>query len=131
MVQSRGGVTGGATITDAIREYESRGYTGHFTAATGGVVECQGCRHKMKADDVAMRSMRRIEGASDPADMVLVGALECPHCHARGVMTLAFGPHSAPEEAAVLRHLADVRPSQALNEESDDGSLVKDTGWLR
>lgn len=131
MVQSRGGVTGGLTLTDAIREYEARGYTGHFTPAAGGVVECQACGHKLRPDDVTMRSMRRIEGVSDPADMALVGALECPNCHERGTVTLAFGPHTPPEEAAILRGLEDLRPSQASNERHDDESLVRDTGWLR
>lgn len=51
------------------------------------------------------RGQRRTEGASDPADMALVVALECPTCGAKGVLALKYGPGAAAEEAELLRQL--------------------------
>lgn len=130
MMHSRGGVTGGLTISEVLSEYEARGFTSQFAARPGGMVECVQCGHHVVPDDVVLRSMRRIEGVSDPADMALVGALECPNCHAQGTATIAFGPHAPREDAELLRRIEDIRPSAFQNARFHDESLVRDTGWI-
>lgn len=127
---SRGGVNGGLTIHDALQEFEARGFRSQFAAREGGSLECVECNHRLIPDDVVLRDMERIEGVSDPSDMVLVGALECPVCHARGTATIAVGTHAPAEDAEVLRHLEDIRPSAFQNARFDDKSLVSDTGWI-
>jgi hypothetical protein len=79
------------------------------------------------ADEVTVRSMRRVEGVSDPADQNLIGALECPRCGARGTATFCHGATCPPEHGEVLRRLHQERAPQRV--ERDD-SLVLDTGWL-
>lgn len=129
-MQSRGGITGGLTIADALREFEARGYLGQFVVKDTGSVECVACHHAFAPSTVPVEAMRRIEGVSDPADMVYVGALECPECGARGTATIKYGPDAGAGESFVLRELVDRRPSTAMSRESEDTSLVRDTGWM-
>jgi hypothetical protein len=49
--------------------------------------------------------MRRLEGASDPADMLAVFALTCPRCGTAGTLTLNYGPETTPGEVTVLQAL--------------------------
>ena len=48
---------------------------------------------------------RRVEGASDPADLALVTTVECPHCGARGALILRYGPEASEDEADLLTAL--------------------------
>lgn len=128
---SRGGVHGGLTIADAIHEFESKGYLAHFVVREGAAVKCTECGARLRPSDVPLEAMRRTEGASDPADMVFVGALRCPACGAQGTAVLSYGPTASPEEAEVLRELENRRLSTLLSQRAgDDRSLVSDTGWL-
>ena len=65
-----------------------------------------------------MRSLRRLEGASDPDDMMAVVALECGVCGAAGTMVLGYGPSATAADSDVLRSLRDHR---------DDGELPADS----
>jgi hypothetical protein len=133
MMESRGGITGGATINDFLRDFEGLGYTTQFVVRDGGRLECGACRHRLPADEVAVRSMRKVEGVSDPSDMGIVSALECPDCGARGTATFCTGAHCPPEDGEVLRRLHDERHSTMATARANevDSSLVNDTGWLR
>jgi hypothetical protein len=131
MVVSRGGISGGLTIADALQEFESRGYIGQFVIREGGLVECGSCHAQHRPPDVPVEGMRRIEGVSDPADMVYVGALRCPQCEATGTATIKYGTLASREDAIVLRGLhQEERPSVEASRETTDESLVRDTGWL-
>ena len=57
----------------------------------------------------SMSSLRRLEGASDPADMMAVVAITCPICGARGTTILGFGPNSTEQDSTVLAALRDDR----------------------
>lgn len=132
MVVSRGGISGGLTIADALREFEARGYIGQFAVREGGVVECTRCSTRHAPRELELESMRRIEGVSDPADMSFVGALQCPRCGNQGTAVLGYGPNADPAHGEVLRELRDHRASRDITEDTPgDGSLVRDTGWLR
>lgn len=56
-----------------------------------------------------MWSLRRLEGASDPDDMLAVVAVQCPECGRRGTVTLGYGPAASPPDGDVLRALDDRR----------------------
>jgi len=56
---------------------------------------------------VAIDSLGRIEGASDPGDMAAVVAFTCPHCDAKDVLVLKYGPDATAADADVLLGLAD------------------------
>jgi hypothetical protein len=50
--------------------------------------------------------LRRIEGASDPADMIAIAAVKCPNCGTKGTAVLGFGPEADEDDAEVLRRLS-------------------------
>lgn len=131
MDPSRGAITGGLSISDALREFEARGYEGQFFIRPGGAVECTNCHRELTPREIPLEAMRRVEGASDPADMAVIGALRCPKCGARGTVVVPYGPLATRDSGEVLRQLSDVRPSVTLNQRYDDHSLVRDSGWLR
>lgn len=135
MTYSQGGVTGGLSIDDALREFEGRGYVGQFVVRPGGSIECTACHHQHEPKEVPLESMLRIEGSSDPADMVLVGAMRCPECGSTGTAVVEYGPNADADHGRVLRAIDDHRMSHAktlrAQHDDEDDSLVRDSGWLR
>jgi hypothetical protein len=43
--------------------------------------------------------------------MLVVAAVECPHCGMKASIVLHFGPSASPEEMEVLGHLQRAAPS--------------------
>lgn len=68
----------------------------------GGGLRCGACRAVFEPSTMHLDRLRRLEGASDPADMQVVLALHCPHCGARGTAVVAYGPDASEDEAKVL-----------------------------
>ncbi len=96
----------GATLIEVIDALEAEGYTGQFMAREGAVVECATCHTLTPAHQmVGGHRLSRLEGASDPDDMVAVAAPRCPSCGTRGTLVLKFGPQASAEDADVLRCL--------------------------
>lgn len=83
----------------------AEGWTGQATPLEGGEVRCEACTQLTPADELAVDEVERIEGASDPDDMVVVVAFACPHCDARDVLVLAYGPEASAADADVLTKL--------------------------
>jgi hypothetical protein len=98
----------GTTLVEVIRRLEAEGFTAQMAAEEAGLIRCFNCRQDSPADQVHLHVLRRTEGASDPADMVAVAALQCPRCGAKGTVALKFGPQASPEEDEALRLLDDV-----------------------
>jgi hypothetical protein len=86
------------TLIDLLDRFAAAGFTGQFDAREGGV-RCLTCR---VTTAVRVDALRRLEGASDPSDMLVVVALRCPHCGTRGTLVLSYGPDATPEDEAVL-----------------------------
>jgi hypothetical protein len=109
------GVARGAeTLLDVLGEYSRRGWPDQFAARDGATVECETCHRTTPAADARVLALRRLEGASDPDDMLAVVAIECPHCGHRGSLVLQFGSTATAEDAAVLEALPDApRPDDA------------------
>ena len=63
---------------------------------------CFTCRNESPASALRVETLRRLEGQSDPDDLLAVVPLTCPHCSTRGTLVLHYGPESTPEEADVL-----------------------------
>jgi hypothetical protein len=101
-----------ATILDVLGELESQGFTGQFMPREGGRVECLTCHRLSPADETVFRHLRRLEGASDPDDMLAVVGLACPHCNAQGTAVLGYGPEAAAVDTEVLELVEDARRRQ-------------------
>jgi hypothetical protein len=97
------------TLTQALHELEREGFTGEFRVLELGRLQCLTCRNEFAGAEASMKSLRRLEGASDPADMLAVAALECPRCGAAGTVVLNYGPDATLEESALLLELKDDR----------------------
>ncbi len=98
------------TLTTALQALERAGYAGQFKVLDFARVQCLTCREEFDGRDAAIESLRRLEGASDPADMLAVVALTCPRCDAKGTLVLSYGPDASLEESQLLVALPDVRP---------------------
>jgi DNA-directed RNA polymerase subunit RPC12/RpoP len=97
------------TLTDVLAHYASEGFDANFSITEDGLVRCPKCRHEMEPDQLILHGLRRLEGASDPDDMLAVLVIECPHCGARGTAVARFGPGMSEGEAIVLRTIEDRR----------------------
>ena len=60
------------TLRRVLAELEAEGYRGQFGAREGGVVRCFTCRHEFAPEAASVETLRRLEGASDPDDMIAV-----------------------------------------------------------
>jgi hypothetical protein len=98
------------TIRDVLAEVEAHGFTGQFAARPGAKVECFHCHHVMEARDIDLDALNRLEGASDPDDMLAVLSLTCTKCGTKGTVVVNYGPESTPEDADVLVAVEDRRP---------------------
>jgi len=97
------------TILEVLGEMETQGFAGQFVPRDGAQVECVACHQLMPADTTVLRRLERLEGASDPDDMVAVVALECRHCGAKGTAVLSYGPEAPIADAEVLQSFEDAR----------------------
>ena len=116
----------GTTLTEVLDAYSDAGFAGSFTVTDDAELACNACQHVSAPGDVLMTSMRRLEGASDPDDMLAIVALTCPNCGARGTTTLGFGPAATGEDGDVLRGLRDQRGAEDLPAHSAPGETVGD-----
>ena len=117
---------GGTTLTEVLAGYSDAGFTGSFTTLEGGSVECHQCNSTTHASRVKMSSLRRMEGASDPDDMMAVAAIQCPSCDARGTLVLGFGPAASTEDSDVLHCLQDFRSDDKIPGNSAPGEASGD-----
>ncbi len=97
------------TIREVLAGLEARGFKGQFVPRAGAQVECIACGKRSPADHTLLRQLCRLEGDSDPADMLAVVALACPRCDALGTAVLGYGPEASDIDAEVLSGLEDGR----------------------
>jgi hypothetical protein len=94
-----------STIAEVLATFEEEGYRGQFVARAGGNVECAQCHTQARADTMEHEPLRRLEGASDPDDMLAIAALTCPSCRALGTLVIGYGPNATAEDGDVLAWL--------------------------
>ena len=102
------------SLVEILTSYAGAGFTIDMFVTDSGSLECGSCGAVTAADRVDVHSIRRLEGASDPADMSVVLAVVCPICHARATAVLRFGPEATEAEATVLARTNDCRRSDLL-----------------
>jgi hypothetical protein len=113
------------TLQAVLDGYVEAGFASNFGAQEAGIVRCDTCGSELDAGTVRMHSLRRLEGASDPDDMLAVVALECEACGAAGTLVLGYGPNASSDDSDVLRSLQDRRhegdlPGHASPNEASD-----------
>jgi hypothetical protein len=115
------------TLTEVIDRYVEGGFAGSFTAEADGTVRCETCGVVSAAPTVRMSSLRRLEGASEPDEMMAVVALTCPSCSTQGTAILHYGPTASAEEADLLTGLRDDRGDDRAPANSAPGETVGDS----
>lgn len=102
---SEGHAHGANSLIDVLRAASERGYATPLRLDGRGRLLCGACENSSAAASVEVDRYQRLEGASDAADLMLVALVECPHCGARGSMTLGYGPNSSDADASFLAEL--------------------------
>ncbi len=98
--------SGATTLAEVLELAERDGFDGEFQpVGDEGRLQCSHCGEIVAAERVERVWSQRLEGASDPADMLHVSALRCPACGGGGVFVAHFGPAADPGESAVLAAL--------------------------
>ena len=93
------------TLIEVLDDFAAQGFGATMWVAADGRLRCGGCDAEIDPSSVEVHEFRRMEGASDPDDMLVVAAVECPGCGTKATIVLHYGPASSPEEMEVLRHL--------------------------
>ena len=93
------------SLTGVLARFAERGFASDVRSVPGGRLMCSECGHDADPSEPEVVAVRRLEGASDPSDMLAVVALRCPTCSAAGVAVLGFGPDASPDDADVLARL--------------------------
>jgi hypothetical protein len=102
------GVAGDVTLVQVLAELAQSGFDHDVLVdQDDGWLTCAVCRGRTSARDAKVDSLRRVEGASDPADMAAILGMTCESCGARGTAILRYGPEASPGEAAVLVAMAE------------------------
>jgi hypothetical protein len=113
-------------LTEVLAGYARAGYNGTFTVGADATVECNSCGVVSPAASIEMSSLRRLEGASDPDDMMSVAAITCPACKRQGVIILGFGPSATAEDSDIFKGLKDCRHDDAVTGNSAPGEAARD-----
>jgi hypothetical protein len=80
------------------------GFRGDLRAREGRVV-CSTCQSVLAPHDLLVHRLHRLEGASDPADMLAVVGATCRGCGTDGALVLGYGPRAGVDDAMVLARL--------------------------
>ncbi len=99
-----------SSLVAVLEDFRARGFTVDFAVLDDGRLACGACRARSEPSSASMEGLRRVEGASDPADMAAVLGITCPSCGARGALVVRYGPEASAGEATLLRAVEDDRP---------------------
>lgn len=102
------------TLTKVLQAFADDGFAADIRPEAGGRLLWSSCGHSAPATEVVVAHQRRLEGASDPDDLLLVVAAPCPTCGVGGAAVLAFGPTASEADTAVLE-LLPVPPETAVS----------------
>jgi hypothetical protein len=99
-----------STLTDVLAAFEADGFAHEFVVREAGTVLCTACRNVSSARSLDVQQFRRLEGASDPDDMLAVAAARCPSCGSPGTIVMQYGPAASADHMDVLHLLEDPPP---------------------
>src|SRR3954447_5722763 len=97
------------SLLEVLDELKNRGFGGTLWVGASGNIRCEGCDTEIPPEALRVHEIRRLEGASDPDDMLAVVAAECPGCGRKGTLVVHFGPESSAEEQDAFSRLTKTR----------------------
>jgi hypothetical protein len=95
-----------SSMFEILRDFQGDGFTADLFAEERGDIRCGSCDAVTPAGEIDVAELRRLEGASDPADMAAVVAGTCPACGSKGVMVVMYGPEASGADTDVLAALS-------------------------
>ena len=102
----RGAPSDDDSVTGVLRSLVGAGFASSFRPAASRIaLVCGTCQAITDASNLGVASERRLEGASDPDDMVLVIAAICSICRTGGVIVLGYGPIASSEDSGIVAAL--------------------------
>ncbi|MGN6694987.1 MAG: DUF2231 domain-containing protein [Aquihabitans sp.] len=95
------------SLSAVLRELGSIGFASSYRPSPEPVegrpaVVCGTCGRATAAEDLRVDVERRLEGASEPDEMVLAVAATCPACGTGGVIVLGYGPEASAEDSDLV-----------------------------
>ena len=110
------------TLQEVLRQLAADGWAEDLWLLEAPDVEpalvcCRHCGHRCQPEELPVDRTRRLEGASDPADMLMVLAVTCPSCRARGTLVARYGPEAGVHDDALLLLAANARNQTQGNPE--------------
>jgi hypothetical protein len=90
------------TLLAVLDVFRGEGFTADLMVTDDSGIRCATCRHEAPPEEYDVGTCRRMEGASDPDDMLAVLGLVCPGCQAKGTLITHYGPTASPAEADAL-----------------------------
>lgn len=99
--------TGADTTSSVLQAMSTAGFTAQLQPGLRpGSLRCSACGSETEGDRFDVLDERRLEGASDPDDMVLIVGARCPVCSERGTIVLGYGPEASPEDSDIVLALS-------------------------
>lgn len=95
----------GATLLEVLEEVAQAGFGSQLVVIDDGDIRCAKCGTTEAIENFDVAGFRRLEGASDPADMLIVIWGTCSGCDGGGVATIGYGPNAGDADIAALERL--------------------------
>ena len=90
------------TLQAVLAAYAAEGFADSYDIDDDGRLTHRPSGEAEELDDLEVVQFRRLEGASDPADMMLVVAVRSRQGGRQGVVITPYGPNASAGEADVL-----------------------------
>ena len=100
-VPTQGAPSDNTTLVDVLATWNENGFGGQLIGLDGARIECVECGSVTEAAEFDVVEWRRLEGASDPDDMVKAIAAHCPKCGAGGNLVLGYGVNASDIDAQI------------------------------
>jgi hypothetical protein len=97
------------TLVGVLQDLEEQGFGSQLIPRPDATIRCGACGETLSATEFDVEAVRRLEGASDPDDMMIVIGARCPRCGAAGTLVLGYGPNASEDDAAISAALDGLR----------------------
>ena len=97
----RGAPSDNTTLVSVLASLGEQGFTAQLIPAENASVQCGACNVTSPASSFEVLARRRLEGASDPDDMLTVIGARCPRCASKGALILGYGTNASEDDAAI------------------------------
>lgn len=104
-VPVEGSPSDNTTLIDVLSTWSDSGFDAQFIGLEGARIECTACGAVSDAAQLDVVEWRRLEGASDPDDMLKAVAAYCPACRAGGSLVLGYGVNASEDDAEISQIL--------------------------